>query len=188
MDFRFSSGNRYAIVGPNGSGKSTFLKVVSGFLTPSEGEIEMRIDQSGPQIPIQDCALRFSVAAPYIELIEEFTLKEHLDFHFRNKPYLPGFDASKIQNILGLQNSLHKSIRFFSSGMKQRVKIVLACCSESDVLLLDEPTSNLDQEAVEWFHHLLEMTHHNRIVLIGSNQPEEYKSCREYLRIPDFRG
>lgn len=186
LDFSFLAGERYAVLGPNGSGKSTFLKVLSGYLTPSEGEI--LVDHSGQSLKIEEVATRFSVSAPYIELIEEFTLEEHIHFHFKFKSYIEGYDFDRVNEILGLQHSLHKTIRFFSSGMKQRVKLILACFSQSDVLILDEPTSNLDQKGVEWFHNLLDLTAGSRIVVIGSNQEDEYKSCRHFINLPDFQS
>lgn len=186
LDFSFLAGQRYAVLGPNGSGKSTFLKVLSGYLTPSEGEIW--VEKEGRKLNIEDVALDFTVSAPYIELIEEFTLEEHIHFHFKFKSYLEGYDFEKVNEILGLQNSMHKTIRFFSSGMKQRVKLVLACFSQGEVLILDEPTSNLDQNGVAWFHHLLELTAGKRVVIIGSNQEEEYKSCEHFINLPDFHS
>lgn len=179
--YQFVSGERYAILGPNGSGKSTLLKVISGSLTPSEGDISYFRD--GVEVPVEQFYRHLTVAAPYMELVEEFSLQEMLRFHFHNKDFLPGFDASVLAERIGLAGSMDKALRFFSSGMKQRVKLALACATDSEVLLLDEPISNLDQNAIEWYHQLLEDTVGDRILIICSNQPEEYKSCGSILQL-----
>lgn len=182
IDFQFVSGERYAILGPNGSGKSTLLKVISGSLTPSEGMITYF--SAGNEVPVEQVYRYLTVAAPYMELVEEFSLREMLRFHFKYKEFLDGFDLEALAERIGLAGSMDKPLRFFSSGMKQRVKLALACASKSDVLLLDEPISNLDHRAIEWYHQLLEDTVRNdRILVICSNQPEEYKSCNAVLEL-----
>lgn len=181
VDYEFCSGSRYAVLGPNGSGKSTLLKVITGGLTPSEGEVLYDLD--GQPVPTDRFFKHISVAAPYIELIEEFTLREMIRFHFNFKTYLAGWDEDRVLAYIELQSSLDKPLRFFSSGMKQRVKLALACFSESQLLLLDEPISNLDTSSIQWYHQLLEDSVKDRILIIFSNQPEEYKSCTQYLQL-----
>lgn len=185
IDFQFLSGQRYAILGRNGSGKSTLLKVISGSLTPSEGSISYF--RQGKPLPIEELFQHISIAAPYMELIEEFTLEEMLNFHFKFKAYLSGFDRNRVIETIGLQKAMDKPLRYFSSGMKQRVKLALACTSDSDVLMLDEPTSNFDHQAITWYHELLAQTvKEDRILIICSNQPEEYKTCTQFLELATF--
>ena len=137
INYTFESGKSYAILGHNGSGKSTFLKVLSSSLTPSAGEL---IYTDGDQVlGVDTIYQQLSLAAPYVELIEEFTLNELIDFHFKFKNYLPSFDKATVVKLLGLEHALDREIRFFSSGMRQRVKLALACCSASALVLLDEP-------------------------------------------------
>lgn len=182
LEFDFVSGTRYAVLGPNGSGKSTLLKVISGSLTPSEGQLQYQ--WGGESLPVEQLYRHLSLAAPYLELIEEFSLREVIRFHFNNKSYLDGFDEGRIVDLIGLEKSLDKPLRFFSSGMKQRVKLALACCSDTDLVLLDEPISNLDVKAIAWYHQLLEETMDaNRLLIIFSNQPEEYKTCEKFLTL-----
>src|SRR5690606_30065650 len=90
IDYTFSLGKKYAILGPNGSGKSTLLKVLSGSLTPSEGQLLYQKDTS-TEIVVEEIHRELTVAAPYVELIEELTLKEMLEFHFKFKSYSAGF-------------------------------------------------------------------------------------------------
>lgn len=185
INYRFESGKSYAVLGQNGSGKSTLLKVLSGSLSSSEGEL---VYTDGERIiGIDQIYKQLSIAAPYVELIEEFTLRELFDFHFQFKPYLQGFDKGSVLNLLGLENALDKEIKYFSSGMRQRVKLVLACCSNSDLVLLDEPTSNLDTAGEEWYLDLIDRTKRNRLFIICSNQKKEYEFCDETISIVDFK-
>lgn len=186
LDYTFSFGKSYAILGPNGSGKSTLIKVLSGALTPSEGDLQYWREDA--KIPIEGAFQSISLAAPYVELIEEFTLDELITFHFKFKNYLPGYDVAQLQECLGFSSTVYqKEIRFFSSGMKQRVKLALACLADSPVLFLDEPTSNLDRNGEQWYLALLEKCKANRLVIIGSNQEAEYDFCEEYLQIMDYK-
>jgi len=182
----FQSGDRCAILGPNGSGKSTLIKVLSGYLTASEGSIEYQ--RSDSKISIDELYAQLSIAAPYIDLIEDFTLAEMITFHFKFKKYRPTFDNSTIIDYLGLQSSTNKEIKYFSSGMKQRLKLALACFSDTEILLLDEPTSNLDAQGIAWYHNLMkESVDQNRILIIGSNQPHEYEGCTKKIHIQDYK-
>lgn len=186
INYRFESGKSYAVLGQNGSGKSTLLKVLSGSLSSSEGELVYTNGES--IIGIDQVYQQLSIAAPYIELIEEFTLRELFDFHFQFKSYLQGFDKESVLNLLGLESALDKEIKHFSSGMRQRVKLVLACCSNSNLVLLDEPTSNLDSAGEEWYLNLIACTKLDfRLFIICSNQKKEYEFCDETISIVDFK-
>ncbi len=179
------SGRSYAVLGANGSGKSTLLQVISGSLSASEGQIHyFRDDQP---LNIEHVFRDLSVAAPYLELIEEFSLSEHIDFHFRFKNYRNGYDKSSLISLLGLQRSQHKAIKNFSSGMKQRLKLALAFCSDTGILLLDEPTSNLDQQGLEWYLSLVEQFSSGRLVIVCSNQEHEYGFCEERINVEDYK-
>jgi len=186
IDYTFSSNKSYAILGPNGSGKSTLIKVLTGQLTPSEGKLYYGSDYS--TIDVDDIYQHISIAAPYMELIEEFTLNELLDFHFKFKNPLPNFDNNQIIALLGMEKSANKGLKYFSSGMKQRVKLALACCSDSKILFLDEPTSNLDTSGENWYLELLKSTSFsNRLLIIGSNQEKEYAFCDEKFAITSYK-
>jgi ABC-type multidrug transport system ATPase subunit len=128
-----------------------------------------------------------SMAAPYLELIEEFTLTELIDFHFRFKKYRQGLNRQGVIELLGLKNSEFKAIKYFSSGMKQRVKLALAFCSDTDLLLLDEPASNLDQQGLDWYLSLASTFSSDRLLLICSNQEQEYSFCSHQINIADYK-
>jgi ABC-type multidrug transport system ATPase subunit len=181
----FQSGERYAILGPNGSGKSTLLKVLSGHLSPSKGKIVFQLD--GSDITAEQTYRQVAYAAPYIELIEEFTLQEALNFHARLKPLLPDMTAATMYDLLQLARSRDKEIRFFSSGMKQRVKLALAICSHTPILLLDEPATNLDEQGVAWYKQLISTYAARRLVIIASNDAHDAEFCPQHLNILDYK-
>jgi ABC-type multidrug transport system ATPase subunit len=191
INYQFEHGQNYAILGPNGSGKSTLLSVLLGSLTPSEGKLSYlnsSVSQSEPQeVNVEGIYRHISFAAPYIDLIEEFTLLETIGFHFQFKGYAGGLDEMAVLRLLGLEKSQDKALKHFSSGMKQRTKLALACCSDSPILFLDEPTSNLDTQGVDWYLRLIERFGKDKTIIVGSNQEHEYGFCEKRLLISDYK-
>ncbi|MEM9849969.1 MAG: ABC transporter ATP-binding protein, partial [Bacteroidota bacterium] len=185
IDFQFLATQSYAITGPNGSGKSTLMRILSGHLSPTKGQIQHSI--SGKPIKKEDLYTQISYAAPYIDLIEEFTLLEHLKFHQRFKPLLPDLNTEEILSILAFKKAENKLLSQFSSGMKQRLKLVLAICSDVALVLLDEPTTNLDRQGIEWYLELIEQYRHQRTFIIASNVEEDYQFCDAVLQITDYK-
>ena len=186
VTYTLGDDNTYAILGPNGSGKSTLLQVLTGSLTPSSGSIMFSINDK--PIDIETIYQHLSYAAPYQELIEEFTLDEMVAFHFQFKQYRSGLDKNAVIDLLGLQSSRHKAIRYFSSGMKQRTKLALAFCSDTAMLMLDEPTSNLDKQGVDWYLKLASQFTAGRLTVICSNQEHEYGFCNQKINISDYKS
>lgn len=181
----FESGKSYAILGPNGSGKSTLLQVLNGSLAPSAGKLDFTYNNS--PVEIDKVYQHLSLAAPYLELIEEFTLDEMIDFHFKFKACKPGMDKHMVIDLLALSGGKNKMIRYFSSGMKQRLKLALAFCSDTPMLMLDEPTSNLDNQGVDWYISLVQQFAKDRLTIICSNQEHEYDFSDEQLNINDHK-
>jgi ABC-type multidrug transport system ATPase subunit len=184
ISYTFAQGQYYAILGPNGSGKSTLLSVLLGNLTPSEGNITYLHEK---EILPEHIFRHISLAAPYLDLIEEFTLQETIDFHFKFKPYQQGLDAAAVLDLLALRKADDKPLKYFSSGMKQRTKLALAFCTNTAILALDEPTSNLDTQGTDWYLGLVEKFTKNRLVLVGSNQAYEYSFCEHHLNIVAYK-
>jgi ABC-type multidrug transport system ATPase subunit len=185
VNYNFTGGESYAILGPNGSGKSTLLQILNGSLSPSAGDITFLND--GDKIEIEKVFNYLSLAAPYLELIEEFSLEEVIDFHFKFKPYKAGINKDKIIELLSLPGSKNKLVRYFSSGMKQRLKLALAFCSDTPMLMLDEPTSNLDTQGIDWYLSLVEQYAKGRLTIVCSNQEHEYGFCKHRLNIFDYK-
>ncbi|MDB5152620.1 MAG: transporter ATP-binding protein, partial [Mucilaginibacter sp.] len=138
-------------------------------------------------VEVESVFNQLSLAAPYLELIEEFTLDEMTDFHFKFKPYRQGMDKEAVISLLNMKGAKHKLIRYFSSGMKQRLKLALAFCSDTPMLMLDEPTSNLDAQGVDWYLNLVEQFAAARLTIICSNQLHEYSFCNHQLNISDYK-
>ncbi len=185
VNFTFEAGKKYAILGPNGSGKSTLLKVLSGHLTPSKGKVDFLLGDE--KLPIEEVYRKISYAAPYIDLIEEFTLTEAIKFHQKFKKFSNQLSPTDLIEILNFEKSKDKPVRFFSSGMKQRLKLVLAICSDSPLLLLDEPTTNLDTQGMNWYRDLIKEYGQNRSMIIASNVEADYDFCDETLSILDYK-
>ena len=186
ISYTFTSGNSYAILGSNGSGKSTLLQILNGSLGPSKGKITYQFN--GKAMPTEAIYEHLSLAAPYLELIEDFSLNEMIDFHFKFKPLLPGTSKQDVIELLNLNTSANKLIKYFSSGMKQRLKLVLAFCSDTPILMLDEPISNLDTQGIDWYRDLVQKFAANRLTIVCSNQLHEYDFCRHQLNIADYKG
>lgn len=180
----FRAGSAVALLGPNGSGKSTLLQTLAAYTLPSAGELTYALN--GRNVRPDDVARYLTLCAPALELIEELTLAELVHFHTRFRPLRTGLSAPQFIDLLQLPHARHKLIRDFSSGMKQRVKLGLALYAEAPLLLLDEPTTNLDRNGVAWYHEHVAATVAGRLVLVSSNVEEEYRFCQEQLTVTDF--
>ncbi len=180
VSYVFQASGHYGVLGNNGSGKSTLLKIISGFLTPSEGSIFWGNDK-GENVA-NNLYSQTGIASPHIELIEEFTLLETLNFHFRFRKVIKEHTLKSLLELSGLKKSADKPLKYFSSGMKQRVKLLLAVMSENNLIILDEPASNLDARSTQWYQNLVENYCRNRLVIIGSNDKDiECLSCTGFL-------
>ncbi len=184
-DYTFHAGKSYAIIGPNGSGKSTLLQTIAGAINPSEGKVEMTIDNT--RIADEDGYKYLSLAAPYLEVIEEMTVNEFLNFHAAFKPLLPSITITEILATIGLEKNAEKQIRYYSSGMKQRIKLAQAIFSNTPVLLLDEPCTNLDAAGYQLYQQLITTYCSHKLIIVSSNDQQEYGFCTEQIAIADFK-
>ncbi len=185
LDFQFENEKHYAITGPNGSGKSTLLQLISGSAVYNEGKIHY-LENEQP-FSADKIFQKLSFAAPYLDTIEEMTLTEFFSFHDKMKGWLPGLDTREITYLSSLENAAHKQIRYFSSGMKQRVKLAQAIFSNVPIVLLDEPLTNLDAEGVSLYHRLIEQFCQSRLLIISSNDPNEYSFCHTIIDIKAYK-
>lgn len=178
----------YAICGPNGAGKSTLLRILSGYLTPSAGEIRF-LNQHSKEISKDEIYRSVSFAAPYISLIDRFTLEENIDLFSKFRSFQPGLNKKEIVDLLNLGKLQSKELRFYSSGMMQRVKLALSICSSSDILILDEPSTNLDTQGANWYRELIHAYgKKNRILIIASNVEADFDFCDHRLDIMAFKA
>lgn len=185
VNFRFEDAGKYAVTGPNGSGKSTFLLLIAGFILHNKGTISYV--QNETEISPEKINQYVSLAAPYLEVVEEMTLNEFFHFHFKMKPAIESMDFKEMAEWVDLKDSFHKQIRYYSSGMKQRVKLAQAIFSNVPVILLDEPLTNLDKAGNDMYYRLIEKFAADRLVIVSSNDEREYSFCKEQLKISDFK-
>jgi ABC-type multidrug transport system ATPase subunit len=189
FNYQFNEAHQYAITGANGSGKSTLLQVIAGAVLHSEGNIVYESSRTTPGSAsyekVNEPYKFISFAAPYLELIEEMTATEFLVFHSKFKKLL--LPVAEILAKSGLINSSSKQIRYFSSGMKQRLKLAQAFFTDSPVLLIDEPTTNLDASGIALYHSLVTYYTENRLVIISSNDEQEYSFCNEVIKMADLK-
>lgn len=183
LSYTFENNNAYWIAGANGSGKSTLLKIICGLITPDNGEIAYWNNHQ-EKIKPEEIYQHISFAAPYTEIIEEFTLTEMIEFHFKFKEKITKLSNDEIIQLSGLQNSQNKPLSAFSSGMKQKIKLLLALTSKSEILLLDEPSTNLDEKSKKWYSELIRQFKENRLIIVCSNNiQEEHDFCNQKLEL-----
>lgn len=182
ISYSFENASISAILGANGSGKSTLLQIISGQMSPSKGKVLYH--QEAAQIEADNLYMHLSYCAPYLELIEEMTLLEFLTFHFSfKKALIPIDDMIK---YIGLEEAKNKMIEKFSSGMKQRVKLAQAIFSDTSLLILDEPCSNLDAKGIQLFEQMIREFKKDRTILIASNDPQEYACCEQFIQLDNL--
>ncbi len=201
LTYTFEEGHSYAIIGPNGSGKSTLLQVLSGSMHINEGSIKYEVGsrESGvrsqrsevrgqrSEVSAEDIYNHVSICAPYLEVVEEMTLKEFLDFHHGFKPFLQGITINEIISSLDLEKAATKQIRYYSSGMKQRVRLGQCIFSDTPLVLLDEPCTNLDMAGIDLYHRLISDYCKDRLVVVSSNDEVEYRFCTNRINITDYK-
>lgn len=186
ISYTFSENKSYAIIGNNGSGKSTLLQMIFGYQTISSGKINHH--HNTEKIETDKIHEHTSFVSPYLELPEELSLQEMLQFHFKFKNKIDNISFEDIILKCGLENNRDKQIRFFSSGMKQRLKLALAFFSDTPLLLLDEPCSNLDVQGISWYQEMINEMKSNKTILVASNQLFEHDFCDAKLNIADFKN
>jgi ABC-2 type transport system ATP-binding protein len=216
LSYEFSINHSYAITGPNGSGKSTLLQSIAGAIAISEGDIRYerigsaaaigaQVTAGNPKarrssvtsgasapspadpIPPDQVYRHLSLSAPYLELVEEMTATEFLQFHSSFKPFLPRRAVADILHTVGLEAAAHKQMRYFSSGMKQRVKLAQAIFSDTSLILLDEPCTNLDADGIALYRQLISEYARGRLLIVSSNDPQEYDFCEERIDIFNWK-
>ncbi|MCS6917345.1 MAG: ATP-binding cassette domain-containing protein [Chitinophagales bacterium] len=185
LNLKLHAGNRYAVVGPNGSGKTTLLHLLAGFLLPTSGQI--RYLMADRYVPGDEVYRYLSFAAPYVDLLDAFTVQEHVRWHARIKPFRQGIGCDEALEVARLSVHAGKRVGALSSGLRQRLMLAMTVLADTPLLFLDEPTTNLDQEGVAWYQHLIQQHADNRLVVIASNQEADLVQCNERLQVMTFK-
>ncbi|MBK8700221.1 MAG: ABC transporter ATP-binding protein [Saprospiraceae bacterium] len=178
---QFRSGEIYGVSGPNGAGKSTLIKMLSGYLSPSGGNIQYQLD--GNDLKRNEIYRYVSLAAPYSSIIQDFTLAENFQFLRKFKPLRKEYAYQELLEILSWKDPRDKLVKQFSSGMQQKVNILFAFICETQLLLLDEPTSFFDRDAKAWYKTILEQNKSNRTIVIASNEGSDFEAACEILSL-----
>jgi len=182
----FLNNSSTAIVGFNGSGKSTLLGMLSGYISPSKGEINFHLNNN--TVTNDDLYKYISIGAPYLDIPEELTPSEIINTFSPFKPFHHQLNEKDILTLLRLDNDKNKAVKYFSSGMKQRLKIGMAILSDTPLLLLDEPLSNLDKDGGSWFSEMIKLYRNNKTLIIASNNIEqEIEHCDSIININDYK-
>jgi ABC-type multidrug transport system ATPase subunit len=180
------SAEKIVILGLNGSGKSTLLQALTGYLSLSEGELIYYNNHQ--KIEEEHQYKLISLASPYLELVEDFTLEEQIEHAAIYKPFLNGLTTDNIIALSGLSAHKNKFIQLFSSGMKQRLKLTLAMLADTPILLLDEPTTNLDATVINWYKNLIkDYAMHKTIIVCSNSIKDEYDFCERVITMEDYK-
>jgi ABC-type multidrug transport system ATPase subunit len=186
VNYTINAGDRVVVLGGNGSGKSTLLQVISGFITENEGEVIYKLDDK--IITVDKIKNYISFASPYIHLVEDFTLTEMIDHTKIFKPFVKDLSTEQIIKLIDLEAAKDKFIKQFSSGMKQRLKLGVAILCDTPLLLLDEPVSNLDGNAIAWYKNIIKEYSQKRTVIVASNAiQDEFFICDKQINVADYK-
>ena len=186
LNFHIPKGTKLSITGANGSGKSTLVQVISAYLRPTEGNVIFKVNDD--EVSSEAVFKYLSYSAPYMTLPDDLTLIECVNFHVRFKPLLKGVNNDDLIRLCYLEKHTTKPVSNFSSGMIQRLKIALTVLSDVPLILLDEPTTNLDNEGIQWYQGLVEKYAGDRTVIVCTNRPEEEAGfCQKNLTISDYQ-
>ena len=168
------SNKKIAITGPNGSGKSTLIQMIAGYLSYTKGDIKYTYNDES--INRDEIYQHVAMSAAYAELDEEYTPIEIYEHYNQFKFFLTS-DVKQFLEIVDLKRERNQPISSFSSGMKQRLSIGLACCMDVPLFIMDEPTSFLDDQRKSWYQDILKNYTSTKTVIIASNDPLDYSIC-----------
>jgi heme exporter protein A len=186
INFNWTERGIFGISGPNGSGKSTLVKIVAGLIAPSSGKIIHK--NSGGEIIPEMLHNHIGFVSPYLVLYEEFSAWENLKIFAQIRGV--NFNEEKVTYYLTqflLENRKNDLVKTYSSGMKQRLKFIFSLMHSPEVLIFDEPTSNLDEEGKKVVYKIVNEEGKQRIVIIASNEVKDLELCSEILLLEKFK-
>lgn len=186
LSFRLEAGEIMAVTGPNGSGKSTLVRILAGVLSPTKGVVKQIA--RGREVPEDRRSQAVGLVAPYLQLYDGLTLEENLRFVLKVR--LASHGRAEVQDLMrrvALGDRAADLVGTFSSGMKQRARFATALATGSDLLLLDEPSSNLDEVGVEMVKGIIDdAVNDGKAIILATNSAEEKSWCGKNLAIEDF--
>ncbi|PID62532.1 MAG: ABC transporter ATP-binding protein [Ignavibacteriae bacterium] len=182
----FLSGNLYGFSGSNGSGKSTLIKIIAGIISATKGKVSHSINSK--EIVPEKLHNHIGFVSPYLVLYDEFTAYENLK-HFSKIRGIK-FNSERADFLLSqieLYDRKDDLLKGFSSGMKQRMKFIFSLLHNPKLLLLDEPTSNLDAEGKDKIYEIIKNESEEKLIIIASNEQSDLKLCSDILDIEYFK-
>jgi len=187
INFNWSGNGIFGVSGPNGSGKSTFVKILAGLISPSEGNIIHSLDKD---VIVSDKLHNYiGFVSPYLILYEEFSAWENLKIFSEIRAI--EFNEKKITELLDKLRILNRKddlVKTYSSGMKQRLKFVFALMHSPKLIIFDEPTSNLDDEGKETVYSIIKEESKNSVIVLASNEKTDLSYCNEILYLEKFKA
>jgi len=187
VNYNFFAGNIYGLAGSNGSGKSTLSKIIAGVISPTKGEITHKMN--GKKILPEKLHEFIGFVSPYLVLYGEFTAEENLRHIARIRGI--SYDFEYVRSLFDkfeLYERRKDLLKGYSSGMLQRMKFIFALQHRPALLLLDEPTSNLDNKGKDTVYEVIENYGKENLVIIASNEDNDLSLCKELLHIEDFKN
>ncbi len=186
LSFRLESGEIMSVTGPNGSGKSTLVRILAGVLSPTKGAVKQTVN--GNLVPDDRRSQSVGLVAPYLQLYDGLTLEENLRFVLKVRAAAHGpLELQHLMQRVALADRAGDLVGTFSSGMKQRARFATALATGSDLLLLDEPSSNLDEVGVDMVKDIIDgAVSDGKAVVLATNSAQETSWCGKNLAIGDF--
>jgi len=188
LSFTLSGYQSLLITGKNGSGKSTLLKIISNLIRESSGEIY--IDENNNKLEREKWYLKTGLLAPYINLYDELTGYENLEFFYKLKTGEKNNFKEKTENLLkqvNLYEKRNEHVKNYSSGMKQRLKVAFAIMTDPEILIMDEPRTNLDKLGVELIYKISDEQKKKGILIVATNNDEDAQLCENSVNIEDYK-
>lgn len=182
INFTIETPNSIGITGHNGSGKSTLMKILAQIIAPTKGKVTIKCD--GNELPAERHLEVIKMVAPEMALYEMLTAHENLRFFatLASVP-LPKAEQDRLLELVGLADRGDDLVGAYSSGMKQRLKYAVALLAEPEILLLDEPTSNLDDEGKQIVINIMKQQQNDRILIIATNEHEDLNRVASVIKL-----
>jgi heme exporter protein A len=187
IDFVWEKNGIFGISGPNGSGKSTLVKIIAGLLSPTKGKIIHK--NSDKEIIPEKLHDHIGFVSPYLVLYEEFSAWENLEIFAKIRGII--LDEERVKKYMEeflIYDRRNDLVKTYSSGMKQRLKFVFALMHLPQVLIFDEPTSNLDEEGKKVVYNIIQNEGKDRIVIIASNEKNDLEFCDDILYLEKYKN
>lgn len=180
VSFEAKEGEIIGFLGPNGAGKTTTMRLILGYLTPTEGKI--RVNDFDPLNNRIEILKKIGYLPENNPLYQEMTVTEYLSFVASMKGVK---SYKKIIGDVGLEGVISTKIEELSRGYKQRVGLAAALLSDPDILILDEPTSGLDPIEQEKIRSLIKGLSRSKTVIFSTHILSEVEAIANRLIIID---